>query len=368
MRIIQSKNIFMKFFWIALLIFSFSYCVFSIRNTLAGYYNYDVVTQSKRVESDSLVFPALFFCIEKNVYIPNNVSSITDIFLEAWFKKSLSIFLNSFENFSNTKYSCLRFNGYRDESIKLEKNSADITDSLTIAFIVPNYSSYLSVFVLDNYPKYIGNSREIFIQSTAIIYIHKVVYKKIENPFNDCEIIEDKKYRYINCENDCINRLVNDEYNCSLGDFYGKSHKKNCDVSFVIPRRLYSECSTECPKECTQELYELDYQDYNSEKLPDGSKLLYIASSFSDLGYQENYEIPKTTSSDVLSQIGGHLGKYYSNLVLIHIHIIDFYLVFLIFEGLFLGMSLISFVELLQFLFKIIFRQCKFTTNSINYT
>ena len=82
-------------------------------------------------------------------------------------------------------------------------------------------------------------------------------------------------------------------------------------------------CVEECPVECDYSLFTFKTQSFYFENVT--NILVY----FNNLRYTEISEIPKTTPTDMLALVGGTL-------------------------GLFLGISLLSFIEIVDFLIEVV--------------
>ncbi len=120
----------------------------------------------------------------------------------------------------------------------------------------------------------------------------------------------------------------------------------------------FNECSVECPLECTTSSYDITAQSisyitstekiasfreilsrkYNLVNMSDeevGKRVLSLYVFYEDLKFTQITQIAKTTSTDLVSKVGGTL-------------------------GLFLGLSLLSFIEIFELLLEILFLSCTF--------
>ena len=140
------------------------------------------------------------------------------------------------------------------------------------------------------------------------IGIKKTVDTKLPKPYNEClqninkatstlvkQILEQNiTYRKINCYDLCIH-----EY----------AYKVNLSVKAIYNDEAFSyetECSQNCPSECTSNTYDFD----QNEIVYENSSYLKVNFHFVDQKYTELTQIVKTSQADLISSTGGVLGLF----------------------------------------------------------
>lgn len=141
---------------------------------------------------------------------------------------------------------------------------------------------------------------------------------KLGEPYNQCSESVDVSYRQINCIEICIYEQVKSKYNCSIPSYYEIKGFLNCvqDLN-QLTIEFYSQCESGCVKECVSSKFSTRLTSNNVTS----STLFYF--SVNDLSTLKITQIPKMTVFDFVANIGGTL-------------------------GLFVGVSFLSFVELLE--------------------
>jgi hypothetical protein len=237
----------------------------------------------------------------------------------------------------------------------------------------------------------------ITVQSNTetVLSIHRTFVKKLDDPYSDCiktgydhqsyiykYIINEMKSKYK--QSDCIDLLIQqnsiETCNCTIAVLPKLSNKvKSCDNynltvcgfrSFANRDKFIADHMYLCPLECDsidysvsttvsgplssnmkfttsfgkfRKLYNeslsVDVEsEYDDEVL---KNVAYIRVTYRDLSYTEIIEIPNFTLISLISSFGGTL-------------------------GLFLGMSLISFFEIFEFLIELIYSKYQNINNNNN--
>jgi len=82
------------------------------------------------------------------------------------------------------------------------------------------------------------------------------------------------------------------------------------------------------------------------------TKLIHFEINFESLSFTQVSELPKRTVANFIADLGGVIGKFYSRKFSENFS--DDYEAFSSFKGVFLGLSVISFVEIFELIYRII--------------
>lgn len=314
-----------------MIVLSAGFCMATLYSQIRSYMNFDVIPVIHQVEEEQVVFPAVTLCAKWN---KNNPIKLNLNHIEMCKFETVKCKINTdIEMFTIERglYSCLRYNGYSkipgSDQINGLKKISDIDSDgfvLKLNFKADEFKFYIQ----DNYLNTYKNSLEYTIENgeNYLVYVSKSVDKKLGEPYNHCEINNDVSYRQSNCLEQCANRKTAETYDCSLVyGYYAEENLPECENDI---KRLKSdfmiECDKTCPRECESTTWNGDIKPRVSNK--NG----YTVIKF-QLGIKKNTEIsqiPKTTFWDLMSSLGGSLG--------------------------FLGMSFLTFFEILEFVFELI--------------
>lgn len=287
--------------------------------------------------------------------------------------------------------NCFTFNSGKnafDENVPIVKQSkAGALDGLQIEILNRFNETFLNLQGSKGFFIQITdqNSRPSSFQGIEIqtnmrtnILINKVLNSQIESPYSDCiadlsafdsdifkaTVNHFKTYSRSNCYIACFQDFTIKNCNCSDpnapylydSDLCLTSQQIKCEFEkyqiFFLDKNVADECSSYCPLECERTFYgyttsfqnfptdsyanlllklELANNPNSTLSLEDLKKNIASVNIFYDnLEYQTIQEQKQTTIADVVSNVGGLV-------------------------GLFLGTSFLSFVEILEILFEIIF-------------
>ena len=243
----------------------------------------------------------------------------------------------------------------------------------------------------NKYPTYFGHGLRVFIHNSSLltssaeeifvktgeqtsISIKKTITLKAPSPYSECKDLSDftsvfyntmklanGEYSQKDCFDVCLQSIIIENCKCFmtiLPDYTGNnlpcsnSSQTECTYSYSQRNKDFvaDKCSKDCPVECNHVTYDftLSSIDYPSEQffytLKNESGKKYADTSFeayrqthlslsifyAHLEYIEISEIPKITLIDSISSLGGSL-------------------------GIFLGLSIFSFIEIFEILFQIVF-------------
>ena len=230
-------------------------------------------------------------------------------------------------------------------------------------YIPGNYFVY--IIITDNNEKTTLNklyNQRIEIQTEVFLKLDKIVDRKLPKPYTICEndidttiykeiVNSNIKYTKEFCLTFCFSKKMSQNFNCTSPNIYeNKLYPNACDLDSVkneYSNDFLSECNPQCPLECestsfpyssyvyqsrTQNIFNINYQF--------GIHLYFEASRYTVIS-----QIAKTTLPDIVSIVGGTL-------------------------GLFLGLSLLSFVEIFDFIMEAVFllkETCKKRTKIFNF-
>ena len=357
----------LKVLWTVSVLIASVFCSYFIVKSVNDYLEFDYFTKTMIIQERPMPFPAFTVC---DPYPRSNVSFVLEKSL--FYCKYNSIhdcdvsFFEPLELFDNGKYyQCYKLNGGKDKSgsqIELLKSKkSGSLYGLVIGFYVPQLN-IISYSITNNfiYP----TMSEIFNRYSkpnlyTDIFVKKFIEKKLGEPYNQCLDKESKFdsvlfrqtlkkyriYRQKNCYDICIQNYASSV--CI-------SNITNCTMDVYNEFDYEANCSKQCPLECETTSFSLSekacqytmldsdmhYKEGLENLLNDSNiasrtdaelneKIIWLGINYEDLSYTQISQIPKTTLPDLISNIGGIL-------------------------GVFLGLSLLSFVEILEFLLEVL--------------
>lgn len=390
-NLVETDRKFIRFLWIFCMLFSSAGCGYFITKTVTDYLSYDVVSLIDIINEEYSEFPTVSMCMTAGGF--DNDNDLKDSIIGCFFNSDEGCKLkpeNYFEKYSDPLYgTCYRFNSGKDllgTPISILNSTfgglqfgllldlkVTISDEIDFAqLIIRVHNKSLSLMSLYN--------EEIFISSGTRSYltVDRTFIERLEQPYNDCYkdpadfnlnntiidyiIASDRTYsqkeclrifsnlnylKYGNCgcnasldtaEFDCLYKMASLNrtiFNCTWNYFQ----------SFI--QQSYETCSQFCPLECNTISYSVvlssiyDYPPmgeiiasslkYNFENYAEVKRNLFsIQIFYKDLNYKLISQQEKMLMSDLIPNIGGIM-------------------------GLFLGTSFLSFIEILEIFFQIIF-------------
>ena len=378
-NLLREKNKSVKLLWLISILISIGGCFSFIVNSFTQYFSYPIVTTIKVQKVDSLTYPAMTFCGFDNIKNGStnfNTSSI----LSCQFGQKYCI--DKFESViiyaSGSFRECVRLNGNKSKEL-LETSNDGYHYGLKInLFLRKEQIAFLNI----------ADNNDIPVDGNFLNYLHPgqqtdVIIKKnnITNlgyPYSDCvkqggnhdtdlyrETLEsDFNYRRQNCGSLCFYKKYIEDCNCSLPNSTFLPNTRfnaglqpcirfgQCFKDFSKNFSSHEDCSG-CPSECDSvtfetkteytQIYEVD-ESFIQERVNDKFSLDNNSSNFTDwkkniavlLVYFEEMRItsiaqsPKEEVSNLISNIGGTL-------------------------GFFLGLSLLSFIEVIELFLQLIF-------------
>lgn len=336
-----------------MILVSFTTGMYIISRSVKDYFQYDLITNIKRITPNSVIFPAITICFYNEftkIYYINglpvkseitfNVSIQTFLGQTMFKNKELNTTELEFFQITNDLNNCVRFNGIARQGNKVEvvnstSERLDLKFSSVVSKIISKNQQVKYKLSYDHFDLYIGdNYLNSYLNSNPLRLIAKNIHsfyvvkslteKKLGHPYNDCDESLNSSYRQMNCIEDCVNRDIKYKYNCSIPSYYKISGLQECRIQTkFLTSEFQGECEKKCPKECES------YQ-FRTEVLSSSSNELDLYFYFSDLSYLEITQIPKLNGFSLIASIGGSL-------------------------CLFVGIRFLSFVEVLEYFFDLFY-------------
>ena len=390
-NIFRTERLFLKLMWFLFLLICSSFGIHFMITAVFNYLNYDVVVQIKQIKEIPIQFPTISFSFQDDFY--GNKSNLKDRLLYCKFS-DFNCDLNDFEilNEKITGYNYIKFNsGFNRTGHKIDiKNSklagSDNGFSAVIFTGIAENSSMLPIYIHNyTYNPEITSVDPIFLSPgyEFFLKINRVFYYKKEYPYSDClpklndpndfdsflykHIVTNNSYKYTqnNCYNLCLsqylitkcNILFSLDYTWFLFQTQYKTYSKCIDEKKddFFELNVTDFCGPQCPLECDSIQYNID-QEFLKFPSKSYANELITSSKLKSL-FPENYTITYNDLKETLISI--HI--FYNDLSFMIISedakILPVDLVSTIggLFGLFIGISFLSFGELFELLFEIIF-------------
>lgn len=374
-RLIRTKHTFIKILWVISMLLSASYCFYFINKLLISYLDYEVVTDSDVKYEVKSEFPAVSICnpdmpledetIQKCNFNSNNSTSYLDSFNDPYFGR------------------CLRFNSkgnVRSKNI-LSSTSSGSKYGLQLDLIINSTNQFNELILYIHNHSFLTSTlvNKGFRISSGSIYFFSVERSfnvKLDAPYSTClKDSTDSKlnktlinhlianlssiYTYKDCFRLCRNLVVMEQSKCNCMITFDNAAAcskhpnqtvRDCYNKFVAEfqlssRNSYNKCNDFCPIECDSynllitplveplpvtgpvkntSSFQYASKFRNFEEVKRSFFSIYVY--YEELKYTVIKENPKTETFNLASGIGGTL-------------------------GLFLGISFLSFVEIIETLY-----------------
>jgi len=358
--------------WIILFTLALVATIFTIIKALNNYLDHDIITNINVYKEKPAEFPAItFFFLKNSKY---NISLNSNILRRCTFN-SLVCGPNDFHKLhdrngfisyrfkQNISYSPGSFFGFQVE-LNLETIPNDLEDHehriglSGLRIIVHNVSNDPV-----NYAGMPLNGFEVAPGFINEIPIKRVFTYRLGPPFNNClkdvkslDSFDSDLYRHVikytnysyrqdDCFDYCIGRTMLRRENIThridhWANILGSNRSLIHDFLYIIQNKEHQMCQDECPEECDSVRYELTHSftklAYNASE----ENMVFFNIFYANLEYTVIDQIPKMDGFDFISNIGGNL-------------------------GLFIGISFLSLIELVEFLIEII---CIFFKRKITFS
>ncbi len=336
-KILKVKETFSKFFWSVFFILSSASCGYFIYLNLGGYFEYQVITNINVIEASVLPFPKVTICY---MAMPINITIAPDRLQFQYQELSKN-------TLRQVNGHCIDFNsgfdqsGYRTDVL----NTTDYgyENGLWIVLKNPNVSSTFDVYI-SNQSEGINTYKAIKFGSNLQIDL-QIAYEhtdRLGEPYSDCKqeiTVQQKKFPYSqhNCLVQCSYRELASrnnktaEFEAIERFFYSDSvtfdaRFKSLKASFVnvdiIEEKARKLCLGMCPSEC----YSVEYSVESFVNLGNNWGEYGILRVYNkELKYKLVNQYPKISGVDFFGLVGGHF-------------------------SVFLGISLLSLIEIVEFI------------------
>lgn len=226
---------------------------------------------------------------------------------------------------------CFSFNSKNSSEFLLsQKSSRNSYDGLVVDLSPTDGSlkNNFLIYINDNYDRPLYNAPDQIVEKGKLgkITLDKIVQNKLGYPYSNCyrddEMIQIKeieqtlgfnynKYNEKICFLFCIHNKLGELYNCSFPNLYvRKEYPIDCDTIFSKFQKLsdsyYELCFKTCMPACDSIKYTSHLQVFDKTKYVTTTT---IEIRFIDMVYYYMKQYPKDTSGDLVSKIGGLLGK-----------------------------------------------------------
>jgi hypothetical protein len=368
-NLVRKKSLLIKIIWTICIILCINGLIIILYKSVKAYLKYEVVTNINVHDDVNPEFPAISFCISNTKETPINNSIILCKY--NYVQCNISEFQTYYNERSTENETCYRFNSKKDldgNPISIKTVSSRET-SLEVYMYTEKYyrNSFFKVSVLiQNTSKRFTRNQAINIDSgielptgSTIIGLDREFIEKLPYPYHDCVTRDTQEYisnlfqkfisnNWIYTQKDCIDLCV-EEFIEKMCDQINKN-KKKCRFEYWdestknIPRK----CFLECPIECEYISYKLIpfyagaitninekimLNAIRERKIPSVHNVstflkncIFISVHYNSLHYTMINQLPKMEIFDLVSNIGGTL-------------------------GLFIGISFLSFVELIELVY-----------------
>ena len=387
-NIIRANSLFLKIMWSLFFILSTCTCFFYIAKIITEFLKFNTVTTISFINERQSLFPTVSFCSW-----PVFNESIDKIVLSVTFEKvKLENYGEIFEPFNDSTYGqCFRFNSGKNMNgkkvVQLKSTKGGFTNRLNIQFYLNtpsthDYSELLVNIHNESLLPYSMSNEGYWLKPGSLnnFQIERVFTERLDEPYSDCikdinrfnlnktlvNFMRDSEriYTQTDCFYLCSYLFAIKENNCSchsdLTHFENdcvkqfNNHNKtmiNCVNNYLKEFRdkfQYDKCPAYCPLECDSMSYSIipyfesypghgnisnySKKDNSLERFQTyeevNKHLIVLTVYYKRLHYSLINQVPQTETFGFVSNIGGIL-------------------------GLFLGVSFLSFIEIIEVLAEI---------------
>ncbi len=354
-----------------MIIFSAAYGIYITTGSVSDFYKYDVITNTERKTEKSFSFPAITICVHNCFLKDENGGEVAvhDSDLKTFvISSSYSTEINGNASVIDVKEQleffneplhgkkCLRFNG----SV-IENTSITTKSNLFFKILMKQYFMNRDMILFKDYAIFITESNLYSLFNSQPLTLNENEYYEITTeresietklvaPYNNCT---NENKPQLNCIEKCIKNQLFLERNCSIPSYFEVKGIKRCvdplyglnkymidkeylwklDLNSSKERRnliakYYTNCEDKCQKECTSSKFSTP-KIIKQHKLPTNDTFT-LKVMLSDLSSLHITQIPKMSLFDVISSISGTI-------------------------NLFIGISFVSIVEILEFIIDVLF-------------
>ncbi len=387
-NILRAKHLTVQIIWLVCFIVSICSCSYFIIANILEFLEYRALTTMKVISERKIEFPTISFCT-----YPELEKSIDEIVIQVRFDNiKQTNYLEYFEQFNDTIYGkCFRYNsGFNNNFTyqRLESSTSGLTNGLKLELDLKvndndKHDFYEVITFIHNYtlPPFDLTHLGFWLStgSNNFFQIEREFNEKLEAPYNQCLkdvntfefnktiinyiINSNRSYRQIDCFYLCDNYFALKESKCGCNSTLDR-FERNCLKQRFTPietdmhrcileyLKLFRskleifKCSDYCPIICDS----LDFKINNfPEQFPSAGLISNLTKN--EYAYLSRY----STYEQVSKQYIG-IRVYYKDLKYIHISQEPKIEVFILVSniggilGLFLGISFLSFIEIIEVL------------------
>ena len=194
-KLLGTRSLFTKLLWLICVIPLFAYCLFLVHTSLEEFLQYHVVTQVLVKDEDTMVFPAITFCIRE--ISPKNIFQLVAVDFAGAFQNCTftneTFHICTLDNFEKTPiydhqygihHDCYKFNGGLNP---ISTSIFGVQSGLIIQFNISAYE-FVSYYVGKNTiePKISDMSTINQPHEIVLAGIKKTVDIKLPVPYNNC--------------------------------------------------------------------------------------------------------------------------------------------------------------------------------------
>ncbi|CAF1062449.1 unnamed protein product [Brachionus calyciflorus] len=404
-KIFKSNRTVLKVLWVKGLCVSLGFCAFLVYRAITDYVSFEVTTSIRQIDKIPIQFPAISICnsetfvTKKAIEFANTILSynnITDMFNSSFFSENFKQKYQTAFNIIIVNYY-LRLNALNYDRTKEERRSFgfELKDFMLSCFVgsqsctfrrfhlqqIDSFSQSRSFHLTFYNPNTTVNSFtgiNILPKHLTNVIIKEKRIKKMPYPYSECvndhsdfkksEIYQatlniSSYYSSDLCYGVCYQEFLISKCNCSDPNrpFFKKVdiclslEKLACEfkyyIEFYSQKDVKKSCSDHCPLECEKTYYDYSHSlseyptdiqvrklskmieenkwvNYTEADIRNNAASVYIF--YDRLGYELILELEKVGIVDLISNIGGIL-------------------------GLFIGISILSFAELIEIFIEILF-------------
>jgi len=318
-KIAKPGNIFLSLIWTIFFLIGLAGGIYMICTCVGEYLQFGVITTTKIIRETEMNFPAVTICSSNNLNITNIIVGCRHGQLNG-----PNCRIDTFEFYDK---SCARLDFSKDKSESFKLYGEGELYGYDILFY--NYMrSPLQFVITEDYERLIYEEirENIYPGQMTSIILSKTNQSSLGPPYSQCK--ETKNYKKANCIEDCkVNKMTKIcgclfPEECGAVSDWPEHCSKDYFKNYFTLHHL--SCSMECPIECNLVEYHFSRVDVDIESSPYLDYFLNITGIslddhkkrstrmliyFNKLQTEEITQSPSMSTSSLIAEIGGHLGK-----------------------------------------------------------
>lgn len=364
-NILRSKHLIVKVMWVVCFMISISCCSIIIYHASDDFLQNEVVTNIDEIYDTNIQFPTVEFCIQ------STNQSLDEILIACLFNLN-SCNSSDFQTIQIDSLTCYLFN-YLDNFIVESNTGTDIWGGLIVVFftketVIPPFKAYFRIYNQSNlYFKeraFNSNNRQVLRPGLTLVQFNREFVERLSYPFNDCVKQDTSEYtseyfhyfvsnNFTYLQRDCLDLCIGNRIfkKCNCSNQTEKCSislcKETLNISDLEIKEMAKQCKIQCPLECDHINYKIEanymgnldnktvdvvldgriVNDSFYQNILDNAVLLQVY--YSSLNYIYISQSEKTSFIDYVSNLGGAL-------------------------GLFIGVSFLSFFEVIEIILELL--------------